>query len=79
MRNTPRADLPGSGQRTVWVAQVGGHPRVLLLKVGLKGTPPRMASGLSVASSGLKDFHLGQAVYTWLDSRKLAEDRIGVA
>lgn len=38
-----------------------------------------MASCLSVASSGLKEFHLDQVVYTWVDSRKLGEDRIGVA
>lgn len=37
-------------------------PKVLR-KVGLTG--PRMASGLSVASSGLKDFHLDQVPHTW--------------
>lgn len=30
VKNMPRADLPEYRQRTVWVTQVGGHPRVLL-------------------------------------------------
>lgn len=57
----------------------GRPPKGPPVESGAERDPPRMASGLSVASSGLKDFHLGQAVYTWVDSRKLAEDRIGVA